>query len=308
MNQRTISHPHNPRPARVPPRARPSGTKTTGRERQRKRHNVRLAWSAVAVVLVATGVLVGVKATGGTTSAGPPRAALRSSTSAALTSVPLSTLVEAATQVRGLQPAEGADGSQLSANGKPQVLYIGAEFCPVCAAERWPLTVALSQFGTFSHLSQTHSAVRDGNLPTLSFYGSSYSSPYLSFTPVEMMTNQPAGGSYRKLETPTPQDMAAWQGVQGQNLTFPFVDIGGQWVLQTSQFPSRILQDQSFNEVASSVGRNDTTIGSAVDASAATLVKYFCSVTGQQPASVCSAVAGIQTGGATTPGLSSLAG
>lgn len=260
------------------------------------------------MVLLATGVLVGIKATIGTTTGGAPRTALRSSTAAALTSVPLATLVQAAKQVRGLQPAESADGSQLSANGKPQVLYIGAEFCPVCAAERWPLTVALSQFGTFSHLSQTHSAVRDGNLPTLSFYGSSYSSPYLSFTPVEMMTNQPAGGSYRKLEAPAPHDLAAWQGVQGQNLTFPFVDIGGQWVLQTSQFPSRILQDHTFNGVASSVGRNDTTIGSAVDASAAALVKYFCSVTDQQPASVCTAVAGIQTGGATSPGLSSPAG
>ncbi|HET7523757.1 MAG TPA: DUF929 family protein, partial [Acidimicrobiales bacterium] len=248
------------------------------------------------------------KATAGTTSAGPLRTAVPGSTSAALTSVPVATLVEAATQVRGLQPAVGADGSRLSAGGKPQVLYIGAEFCPVCAAERWPMTVALSQFGTFSHLSQTHSAVRDGNLPTLSFYGSSYSSPYLTFTPVEMMTNQASGGSYGKLESPTPQEMAAWQGVQGQNLTFPFLDIGGQWVLQTSQFPSRILQDHTFSDVASSIGRNDTTIGSAVDASAATLVKYFCSVTGQQPAPVCTAVASVQTGGATSPGPSSPAG
>ncbi|HSR26568.1 MAG TPA: DUF929 family protein, partial [Candidatus Eisenbacteria bacterium] len=34
--------------------------------------------------------------------------------------------------------------------GRPEVLYVGAEYCPYCAAERWPLIVALSRFGTFS--------------------------------------------------------------------------------------------------------------------------------------------------------------
>jgi hypothetical protein len=34
------------------------------------------------------------------------------------------------------------------------MLYIGAEYCPYCAAERWPLVMALSKFGTFSNLPQ----------------------------------------------------------------------------------------------------------------------------------------------------------
>src|SRR5205814_1816051 len=44
------------------------------------------------------------------------------------------------------------------ASGKPQVLYVGGEFCPFCAAERWPLIIALSRFGTFTGLDATASS------------------------------------------------------------------------------------------------------------------------------------------------------
>ena len=91
------------------------------------------------------------------------------------------------------------------------MLYIGAEFCPICATQRWPMTVALSHFGTFSNLQQTHSAVSDGNIPTLSYYGSTFTSPYLTFTPVETTTNQPSGNYYQTLETPTAAQNALWQ-------------------------------------------------------------------------------------------------
>ena len=38
---------------------------------------------------------------------------------------------------------------------------------------------------------------------TLSFYGSSYTSAYIDFQPVEEATNQPAGDGYQTLQTPT---------------------------------------------------------------------------------------------------------
>ena len=55
------------------------------------------------------------------------------------------------------QPAR----APLTANGKPEVLYMGAEYCPYCAAERWAMIVALSRFGTFSGLHTIHSAVSE---------------------------------------------------------------------------------------------------------------------------------------------------
>ncbi|MGH3230700.1 MAG: DUF929 family protein [Streptosporangiaceae bacterium] len=38
-------------------------------------------------------------------------------------------------------------GSALRADGKPEVFYVGYEFCPYCATQSWALIVALSRFG-----------------------------------------------------------------------------------------------------------------------------------------------------------------
>ena len=54
-------------------------------------------------------------------------------------------------------PIRAIKDTALTSNGKPEILYIGAEFCPYCAAERWAIAVALSRFGTLSPL---HSLLR----------------------------------------------------------------------------------------------------------------------------------------------------
>src|ERR1700745_3855790 len=38
-------------------------------------------------------------------------------------------------QTNGVTPLVSVTGNSLTSNGKPEVLYIGAEFCPYCAAE-----------------------------------------------------------------------------------------------------------------------------------------------------------------------------
>ena len=65
-----------------------------------------------------------------------------------VTSVPAATL----DQVGGgtvTAPPTTISGAALTSGGKPEMLYIGAEYCPYCAAERWAMIVALSRFGTF---------------------------------------------------------------------------------------------------------------------------------------------------------------
>jgi hypothetical protein len=258
-----------------------------------------MAGAATAVVVVIIAVLVAV----GLSSSGPkaaPRTPVSPATSHALQSVPVHVLVAASGQV-DLQPAIPGSGHALTADSKPEFLYIGAEFCPVCAAQRWPMVVALSQFGTFTNLQQTRSAVRDGNIATLSFYGSSYSSPYLTFTPVETTTNQPQGNSYQPLETPTQAQQELWSSTLGGNLSFPFIDIGGKYVLTTSQYPPSVIEGHSFNAIAASVGHKNTTIGVNIDASAAALVKYICGITANQPAATCSAVANVHAPVASAP-------
>ena len=149
------------------------------------------------------------------------------------------------------------------AGAKPELLFISAEFCPICATERWPMVVALSQFGTFTSLSQTHSALSDGDISTLSFYGSTFTSPYLSFVPVETTTNQPSGGYYRTLETPTSSEIAIWAAAEGQQLAFPFLDIGGKSLLETAQYPYQALEGHSFADITKSISNGRNTIGTS---------------------------------------------
>lgn len=113
-------------------------------------------------------------------------------------------------------------GSALIAGGKPEVLYVGAEFCTYCAAVRWPLIVALSRFGSFSGLTPARSAVTAGSgqrepypaTPTWTFYRSSYASPYLTFTPVELSTSVPdkTTGGYTPCSRGPPGSRQRWPG------------------------------------------------------------------------------------------------
>jgi hypothetical protein len=291
------------------PFSRPAGQPARGKQaawQARRRRNLWIGAVSVVAVVAVVAVLIVVKVTA-SSSGGAPREPAPAAAVAKLTNIPLATLAQGTTKVSGLQPPGAISGPPLIAGGKPDILYIGAEFCPICATERWVMLVALSHFGTFTNLSQTHSAVRDGDIATISFYGSTYTSRYLTFTPVETTTNQPSGSYYKPLETPTASQMALWESFFPPNQEgFPFIDIAGKWVLKTSQFSPTVLEGKSFTDIVNSIGSNDTTIGAYVSASAAALTKAICSVTGQQPAATCAAVGGAaSTPAASTPGASS---
>ena len=163
------ARPGSPRPGQPQSRSRQQAW------RARKQRNRLIAGASVAVVVLVVAALIVVKAAGGG-SGGAPREPLPAADAQKLQSVPLTTLLAAGAKQSVIWPASISQAA-LTAGGKPEMLYIGAEFCPICATQRWPMTVALSHFGTFANLQQTHSAVSDGNIPTVSYYGSTFTSP-----------------------------------------------------------------------------------------------------------------------------------
>jgi len=180
-------------------------------------------------------------------------------------------------------------GAPLSADGKPEVLYIGAEYCPYCATERWAMVIALSRFGTFTGLSLTHSSSTDvfPNTPTFTFHGSSFSSPYLVFTPVETTTNQPNGsGGYQPLDTPTAEQEALWRLLDPTG-GIPFIDIGGRYLISGVTYNPTILQGKTAGDIAASLADPNTAISRGAVGAADTLVAAICKLTGQAPADVC---------------------
>lgn len=190
--------------------------------------------------------------------------------------------------VRGIGGLSKIGGTPLTQGGKPVVLYIGAEYCPFCAAERWPLVAALSRFGTFTNLGATHSATNDvyPNTPTFSFKDAKYSSKYLALQTVELYGNRPVNGSYPPLQRPTAQQNALI-GKHDPRGTIPFIYLGNYLQLDASYNP-QILAGMSMQQVAHAMRDTNTDQSIAILGTANQITAALCAQTGGQPGNVCS--------------------
>lgn len=265
-------------------------------QRAERRKRLLIAVGAVVAVVVVVGGLVIIKVAGGggdKTATGPSGTA-DGQIVAALSSIPAETFAKVGSD--DVQAAPSAiTAPPLTADGKPKVLYIGAEFCPYCAAERWPVSVALARFGTFSNLGTTHSAADDvfPNTPTLSYHGAKYTSQYLSFTGLETTTNEKGtDGQYKPLDTPSAEDQKTFQTYNAPPYvksggSIPFVDLGGKFVGSGATYSPEILAGKTQAEVAEALKDPSNPIAKAVDGSANVYTAALCQLTNNQPANVC---------------------
>ena len=169
----------------------------------------------------------------------------------------------------------------LTSNGKPEVLYMGDEWCPYCGAERWALIVALSRFGKLSGLETAYSSSTDvyPDTPTFTLVNVQYSSPYISFVEVEMQTVARA-----TLQTPTAQESNLINKYSNNNI--PFIDIGGKWTSSANYSP-QVLQGLTQQSVAANLSSASSQTTQSIVGSANYLSATFCSIDGDQPADVC---------------------
>ena len=184
--------------------------------------------------------------------------------------------------------------------GKPQFLYIGAEYCPYCAAQRWATVVALSRFGTFSKLYQTTSSSNDvyPSTPTFTFYtgrygGPFYTSKYIDFVPVETLGNvQDSSGNYATLQTPTTEQQNLLNTYDvppytTQSGSIPFIDIANQFIISGASYSPQDLQNLQWQDIANNLSDPTSTIGKDILGTANYMTAGICMTTHQQPGSVC---------------------
>jgi Domain of unknown function (DUF929) len=188
----------------------------------------------------------------------------------------------------GLKATSGQP--ELTMDGKPEVLYIGGQYCPYCAAERWAIAAALSRFGTLSGVQFIHSSPSDvyPSTPTLSFANARYTSKYLAFVPVEWYSEQPDSATptgYAYLQQPTPQQAALFAKYGG---SFPFVDIGNQYLVPQAQYLPSALAGLTWAQVASAMHDPSSAVAKDIDGAANMITAAICKVTHGQPAGVCS--------------------
>jgi hypothetical protein len=231
---------------------------------------------------------------------GPPSADLVAKLTASVPTSVLDAVGAGSTTSRLINISSTAPISQppLSAdNGKPRVLWIGAEYCPFCAAQRWPLIVALSRFGTFSNLGLTSSAATtpsgqsetDPDTQSFTFHGSTYASPYVSFEAVEEEDR-----AYKTLDTPTAEEQAALTAFDAppwvpasEAGSIPFVEYWASFVSSGSAFDPLVLQGKTALQIATALSDPTTDIAKAVDGSANMITAALCAVLADLPASIC---------------------
>lgn len=176
----------------------------------------------------------------------------------------------------------------LTLNGKPELLYIGAEACPFCAVERWGMIVALSRFGTFSNLHLMQSATTERpEVRSFTFFGSSYRSPYVSFVPVEVFSNVPAAHGLTPLQRVTPAQFSLFRSFDPP-MQFPFVDVANRYTSYYSAVPPNLVAGMTWTQIARSLSQPNSIAAQAVGGEAEMITAELCSVTNDRPQSVCS--------------------
>lgn len=191
-------------------------------------------------------------------------------------------------------PIHFAGGSQpplTGPDGHPQIFYVGGEFCPYCAAERWSLVVALGRFGTFSDLKLSQSSSTDvyPDTRTFSFAGSHFASQYLTFQGVET-----ADRLQQPLEKLTAEQQSVMNKYDAPPYTqsagsVPFTSIANQYLTNGSGYSPELIQGRSWEDISGRLSNPNDPVTQAIVGNANYLTAAICQVTGQQPASVCTA-------------------
>ena len=260
---------------------------------ERQRHEARrrlllriLLPVGLVVAVVAVFVVVKVATGGGSTPAADgviASGAAPASVVQTVTSVPTSAFDTVGVSGDATAPTPIANGTDLTADGKPRVLYVGGEFCPFCAAERWVTVVALSRFGTFADLGQTNSSADDvhPNTATLSFSGASYTSEYLAFDGYETTDRE-----RKPLDTLPAADETQLQQLDTGG-SIPFQDLGGKFSQTGAGYDPSLLADKTHAQIAQAIADPSSDIAKAVLSAANLYTARLCTLTDGQPGEVC---------------------
>lgn len=271
-----------------------------------------IAWGAVGLVVVIVAVLVIVKVTSGsnTNAIATPVTPAPASLVHQVTTVPSSVFnavgVNIPSQATPSLPVTLTNQPPLSLSGKtPSVFYFGAEYCPFCAAERWGMVTALSRFGTWKGLEVTASSPTDyaPNTATFSFRNSTFTSPYVSFFPVENCTNTPdpsnSGCSgYASLQNPTAEERAVLNKYSSPKyipsdtspagaVSFPFMNVDNKVLFSGATYSPLLLAGLTQAEIAGSLTDPTNAVTQAIIGTANLISASICAGTKQQPSNVC---------------------
>jgi len=210
-----------------------------------------------------------------------------------LSGVSISTLDQVGKGASGvLSPTSISGSSPLTLNGKPEVLYMGAEYCPFCAAERWSMIVALDKFGNFTGIDymQSSSTDVDPSTSTFSFVHATYTSNYITFVTVEQQDR-----NSNPLQTASAEEDSLLKSYDAGG-TIPFVDFANSYAITSSQYSPVALRvgglatgaPYNWTAIAPQLNNSSSVFAQNIDGAANRIISAICKVDGNTPTSVCS--------------------
>ena len=178
-------------------------------------------------------------------------------------------------------PSQKSPYTLLQVNEKPEVLYIGADYCPFCAITRWGLILALMRFGNFTALHYMTSSSSDAypSTPTFTFYNSEYSSSLINFTHVELQTNvfDANISNYPKLQNLTSFESSTFAKFN-RGGSIPFIDFGNYSIQVGALTTPQLIDNMNWSTIESDLNNPNTAQAQAIIGTADVFTAQICTI------------------------------
>ncbi|HKZ61023.1 MAG TPA: DUF929 family protein [Nitrososphaera sp.] len=161
-------------------------------------------------------------------------------------------------------------------SGKSLVFFMGAGFCPFCAAERWAIVNALSNFGKWEGLVETASADHDEkylNIPTVSFTRAKYDGDY-----VEFVGRETADRNFEPLQELGEKDYEILDTFNPDQI-IPFLLIDGQFMQAGAGYSPQILEGMDHAKVRAELTNPASRVGKAMKTEIDNITALVCKST-----------------------------
>jgi hypothetical protein len=158
-------------------------------------------------------------------------------------------------------------------NGKLLVFFMGAEYDPFSAAERWAVVRALQKFGQWNGLKQTMSAARDEpflNLPTYDFTEATYTSAHIEFVARELKDRE-----FKPLQKLLKTEEKFVRKFNPEK-EIPYLLVGGRFMQIGAGFTPKIFIGHTFRQTETELKKIESDIRKTIDAEGNIIAALLC--------------------------------
>jgi thiol-disulfide isomerase/thioredoxin len=162
-------------------------------------------------------------------------------------------------------------------SGKSLVYFMGAGFCPFCAAERWAIVKALERFGKWEGVVEDKSADHDEkylNVPTFNLARAKYASDYVEFAGKET-----ADRNFEPLQELDDKDYEILD-MYNPDQMIPFLLVDGQYMQVGTGFSPELIQNMTHDKVKTELDNPNSQIGKAIRTEIDNITALLCKSTG----------------------------